>query len=58
MGAMTIESEADVVFAGLPASLTEAVKLKVPFVVGVPEMVPVPEARLSPAGRPETIDHL
>ena len=41
VGAMTIESEADVVCAGLPASLTEAVKLKVPFVVGVPEMVPV-----------------
>jgi hypothetical protein len=57
-GAITIESEADVVCVGLAESLTETVKLNVPFVVGVPEIDPVPEPRLSPAGRPETIDHL
>jgi hypothetical protein len=40
-------------------SLTVAVKLYVPPVVGVPEMMPVVAARVSPAGRlPEVIDHV
>ena len=40
-------------------SLTVAVKLDVPLVVGVPEMIPVVAARVSPAGRlPEVIDHV
>jgi hypothetical protein len=40
-------------------SFTVAVKLEVPVAVGVPEMVPVVAARVSPAGRlPELIDHV
>jgi len=59
MGAMTIENEAEMICAGFPASLTEAVKLNVPLVVGVPEMAPVPGLRLRPVGRlPEPIDQL
>jgi hypothetical protein len=54
-----IEAEADLVWAGLLLSFTVAVKLEVPVAVGVPEMVPVVAARLSPAGRlPELIDHV
>jgi hypothetical protein len=35
------------------------VKLKVPLVVGVPDMVPLVAARVSPAGRlPEVIDQV
>jgi hypothetical protein len=57
--AMVIEVEADLVWAGLLLSFTVAVKLEVPVAVGVPEMVPVVAARLSPAGRlPELIDHV
>ena len=40
-------------------SFTCTVKLEVPTVVGVPEMTPVLEFRLSPAGRePTVIDQL
>jgi hypothetical protein len=40
-------------------SLTDAVKLNVPLVVGVPEMMPVVAARVSPAGSvPVVIDHV
>ena len=40
-------------------SLTETVKFTVPVTVGVPEIVPVVAARVSPAGRlPEVIDHV
>jgi hypothetical protein len=40
-------------------SFTVAVKLEVPLALGVPEMVPVVAARVSPAGRlPELIDHV
>jgi hypothetical protein len=49
---------ADLDCAGLSASVTVAVKLDVPLVVGVPEITPVTLARLNPAGRlPEPIDH-
>lgn len=56
--ATTIDSLTDCVCAGLPASVTVAVKLLVPVAVGVPEISPVVEDRLSPAGRlPAEIDH-
>jgi hypothetical protein len=56
-GATTIESLTDLVCAGLSASATVAVKLDVPLAVGVPEIRPVLEAKLSPAGRlPEVMD--
>jgi hypothetical protein len=48
---MMIEVAVDVVWTGVPLSLTLAVKEKVPLVVGVPEMIPVVAARVSPAGR-------
>jgi hypothetical protein len=58
-GAMTSETEVDAVCAGLEESVMVAVKLKVPFAVGVPEITPVLAARLSPAGRlPEVIDQV
>ena len=41
------------------ASATCTVKLLVPVPVGVPEITPVPGARVSPAGSdPETMDHV
>jgi hypothetical protein len=46
-----IEVVASFVWAGLPLSLTATVKLNVPLAVGVPEMIPVVAARVSPAGR-------
>jgi hypothetical protein len=47
---------ADLDCAGLSASVTVAVKLDVPLVVGVPEIKPVLGTRLNPAGRlPEAI---
>jgi hypothetical protein len=53
------ERAADVVCAGLAESVTEAVKAAVPVEIGVPEINPVDEARLSPAGRlPEVMDHV
>ena len=58
-GAMTIESGTDFVCAGLDASATVAVTLKVPADVGVPETRPVVAPRLRPAGRlPAVIDQL
>ena len=55
----TIEVAAEVVSAGVLLSLTVAVKLYVPFVVGVPEMIPVVAASVSPAGRlPAVIDQV
>ncbi len=56
--ATTMERATDLVCAGLPASVTVAVKLKVPVAVGVPEMTPVAGARLSPAGRLPVRDHV
>ena len=58
-GATTIERLADFVCAGFPASVTVAVKLNVPVAVGVPEIRPVLEARLSPPGRlPDVTDQV
>lgn len=57
--ATTIESLTDALCAGLPASLTATVKMPVPVAVGVPEIRPVDEDRLSPAGRlPLEIDQV
>jgi len=57
--AMVMEVATDFVWTGLPLSLTDAVKLKVPPAVGVPEITPVVGARVSPAGRlPEVIDQV
>ena len=57
--ATTMEVAADLVWTGEPLSLTVAVKLDVPLVVGVPEMIPVVAAKVSPAGRlPEVIDQV
>jgi hypothetical protein len=42
------DTVADLLCAGLEESLTEAVKLKVPLTVGVPLIMPVEAARLSP----------
>ena len=57
-GAVTaIESGTDCVCAGLPASVTIAVKFAVPLALGVPEITPVAEASERPAGRlPAVID--
>ena len=56
---MTIESVADLVWAGLPESVTVAVNLLVPIAVGLPEISPVVVPRLSPAGRlPAVMDQL
>ena len=50
-GATINEKATDLVCAGLPASVTVTVKPNAPVAVGVPEIRPVVEARLSPAGR-------
>ena len=58
VGVATIVSEVDVVWAGLPLSVTVAVKVEDPLVVGVPEIAPF-DARLSPAGSlPDVIDQV
>jgi hypothetical protein len=57
--AITIEVATDFDWTGVPLSLTVAVKFEVPLVEGVPEMIPVVAARVSPAGRlPEVIDQV
>jgi hypothetical protein len=57
--AITIDIAADFVCTGEPLSFTVTVKLEVPVAVGVPEITPVDEARVKPAGRaPELIDQL
>ena len=49
----------DVDRAGLLLSTTVAVKEKVPLMVGVPEIIPVVDASVNPAGRPpELMDHV
>jgi hypothetical protein len=54
-----IDRLTDLVCAGFSASVTVAVKLAVPLVVGVPAMIPVAGTRVSPAGRlPVVIDQL
>ena len=58
-GAIAIDVATDFVCTGLPLSLTATVKLKVPLVVGVPEITPLEAARVSPAGKlPALIDHV
>ena len=49
--ATTIDRGADLVWAGLPESVTVAVKLLVPVAVGVPEISPEVVLRLRPAGK-------
>jgi hypothetical protein len=50
---------ADFVRAGLDESFTAMVMGKLPLAVGFPEMIPVPGARVSPAGSlPEEIDQV
>jgi hypothetical protein len=59
LGATTTLIAADVARFGLLLSLTVVVKLEVPLTLGVPEITPVDESRLSPAGKlPALIDHL
>ncbi len=57
---LTLMLKALVAFcAGLPPSVTRAVKLYVPLVVGVPEMTPVAALSVRPGGNePEAIDQL
>jgi len=56
--AMVIESLTETRCGGLAPSLTVTLKLLVPEAVGVPEIRPVAEARLSPAGRPPWTDQV
>ena len=57
--AIEIEDEADWVCAGLLLSVTLTVKFEVPLLVGVPEITPVDDDRVRPAGRlPEATDHV
>jgi hypothetical protein len=56
---MVIDSGADLVWTGLPLSLTAAVKVNVPLAVGVPEITPLLAESVNPAGRlPLVMDHL
>ena len=49
----------DLVCDGLPLSLTVTVKFEVPLFVGAPEITPLVDDKLNPAGRlPEVIDHV
>jgi hypothetical protein len=49
---------AEAIWIGVLRSVTAAVKVATPFVVGVPEIVPV-DASVNPAGRlPDAIAHL
>jgi hypothetical protein len=57
--AATSDNPADAVWVGELLSLTAAVKLNVPPVVGVPEITPVLAWSVTPAGRlPEVTDHM
>jgi hypothetical protein len=57
--AMAIDRLTDLLWAGLPPSLTFTVRLLVPLALGVPEIRPVAEARVRPAGRlPAVTDHV
>jgi hypothetical protein len=57
--AKVIVITADFVCTGLLLSVTVKVKVDIPLSVGVPEIVPVVDAKVSPAGRlPEVIDQV
>ena len=57
VAAMTMLIALDLVCTGLPLSVTVTVKLAVPLAVGVPEIAPVADARVNPAGKlPDVID--
>jgi hypothetical protein len=57
--ATVIVMPTDLVCTGLLLSLTVAVKLNVPLAVGVPEIIPLLPASVSPVGKlPEVIDHV
>jgi hypothetical protein len=59
VGATVTAVVAEAACTGLPLSVTVAVKAEVPERVGTPEIAPVDDVRVSPAGRlPEVIDHL
>jgi hypothetical protein len=56
---MVIDIAVDFVCTGLLLSLTATVKLNVPLAVGVPEITPLLELSVNPAGRlPELIDQV
>lgn len=58
VGATTTLVATDTDCTGLLLSVTVAVNAEVPLAVGVPEMVPVADASVSPEGRPpDVIDH-
>ena len=57
--ATVIVNAVDVDCSGLPLSFTDAVKVATPPVVGKPEITPVADARVRPAGSaPEVMDHV
>lgn len=57
--AIVIDNGTDFVWVGLPLSVTVAVNANVPLDVGVPEITPVPAARVKPAGKlPLVIVHV
>ena len=59
VGLTRIAAVADLVCAGLLLSVTVTVKVEDPLAVGVPEIIPVDDARVTPAGRlPELIDQV
>jgi hypothetical protein len=58
-GATTIDADANFDWTGLLLSLTVTAKFEVPLVVGEPEIIPVEDASVSPAGSlPELIDQV
>jgi hypothetical protein len=59
VGATTTDVAADADCTGLLLSITLAVKAEVPDWVGTPEIVPVDDVRVSPAGSlPAVIDQV
>jgi len=59
VGEMTTDAVVEADCTGMLPSVTVAVKVEVPLVVGVPEIAPVEDVRVSPAGSvPEVIDHM
>ena len=59
VGLTRIAAVVDLVCTGLLLSVTVAVKVEDPLAVGVPDMAPVDDARVSPVGSlPELIDQV